>query len=132
SENTVEVLGVSALKVEVMAGANPIEAGTRTSYTIRVTNAGTLTADGIEVKATMSPGLKPLGGSGRIQGAVTENQVAFSPVNGLGPGQSVLLTVGVQAAKEGDARFRVETRMPSMATPQIDEEATRVLAPIRR
>ena len=124
--------GRYALDLPLQYGANPVEVGTRTSYTIRVTNAGSLTADGIEVTATASPELKPLGVTGQVQGRVTVNQVAFSPINGLSPGQSVTLTVGVQAAKEGDGRFRVETRMPSMPAPQIDEEATRVLAAINR
>jgi hypothetical protein len=132
SENSIEILGVPALKVEVAAGASPIEVGTRTSYSIRVTNAGSLAADGIEVTATASPELKPLGATGQVQGRVNGNQVSFGPINGLQPGQSVTLTVGVQAVSEGDGRFKIETKMPTMPTPQIDEEATRVIAAIRR
>jgi hypothetical protein len=132
AENGIEVLGIPALKIEVAPGANPLEVGMRTSYSVRITNAGTLTADGIDVNVTLTPELKPLGATGSQQARINGNQAAFGPINGLAPGQSVTLTVGVQAVKEGDGRVRFETRMPSMPAPQIDEEATRVIAALRR
>jgi uncharacterized repeat protein (TIGR01451 family) len=127
-ENSIEVLGVPALRVETGSDSNPVDVGRQVVYTIRITNQGTLPADQIQVIAEVPGLMKPLGGRGpQAPATVSGNTVRFPPINNLPPNQVATLMVYAQAVDQGDARFRVSVQSPSLATPLITEEATRIL-----
>ena len=126
-ENTIEVLGVPALRIETASDVNPIDVGRQIVYTIRITNQGTLPADQIQVVAEVPGLMRPLGGRGLQAATVSGNTVRFQPINNLPPNQVATLYVYAQAIDQGDARFRVSVQSPSLATPLITEEATRIL-----
>jgi uncharacterized repeat protein (TIGR01451 family) len=129
-DNTIEVLGVPALRIETASDVNPIDVGRQVVYTIRITNQGTLPADQIQVVAEVPGLMRPLGGRGLQAATVSGNTVRFPPINNLPPNQVATLYVYAQAIDQGDARFRVSVQSPSLATPLITEEATRILPPL--
>lgn len=130
-DNTIQVLGVPALRVEATSDFNPVEVGRTVNYTIRVVNQGTLAADNVEVSATFPPALlRILAARGPQNGRVDKDKITFPPLNGLPPNQVATFSVNAQALQAGDARFRVSTTALSIGTPVVQEEATRIIAPI--
>jgi uncharacterized repeat protein (TIGR01451 family) len=130
-ESIIEVLGVPALRVEAMSDSNPVEAGRRINYTIRVTNQGTLAMDQIGVIADIPKEMRPLDAFGPRRGSIDGQVVTFPVIDSLPPGQTVTLTILTQAMTAGDTRFRVAVKAMSMPTPIITEEATRIIPPMR-
>ena len=127
SENTIQVLGVPAVRVDVTSSANPIEVGQRCDYTIRVVNQGTLPANQIDVSATVTPLLQILAARGPQNGVINGQTVTFPSLNSLQPGQAVTLVVTVQALNEGDARFSVKAQTQTSPAPLLQEQATRII-----
>ena len=127
-----KVVGVPGLLLEVVDNPDPLllNGGTKevTTYTITVTNQGSLAATGVRIVAAAPAELKVVGATGATAGKVAGNTATFVPVASLAPGQSVQFQVRCQAAKAGDARFRV-TMTADRATllkPVLEEESTHV------
>jgi uncharacterized repeat protein (TIGR01451 family) len=129
ADNTIQVLGIPALRVDVTSDVNPVEVGKQVTYTIRLTNQGTLPADQIDVAAEVPPLMRALGGRGPKAPATRGNTVTFPALANLQPGQTATLIVFGQAIEAGDARFRVTVQSPVVAQPVVTEEATRIVAP---
>jgi uncharacterized repeat protein (TIGR01451 family) len=137
-----EVIGVPALQLSVKDSTDPVVAGQRTTYTIRVKNAGTLAARNVVVSAQLAqvanpvgpereePELmmKPLRATGpKMVGKIEKHQVTFPQIDSLAPNAEATLEVEVQALVAGDARFRAEVRSPQLTQPLRAEEPTRIL-----
>ncbi|HMP02660.1 MAG TPA: DUF11 domain-containing protein [Gemmatales bacterium] len=129
AENACEFRGVPALLMEMTDTADPIRVGEQTTYQLRLTNTGSLVANGIEVVCTGSSELRilqadgPDGNRGQIEG----NRIVFPPRDGLIPTTQLVYTIVVQGAAPGDGRFRVEVRSNLGPDPVIEEEPTTVL-----
>jgi uncharacterized repeat protein (TIGR01451 family) len=126
-ENNIEVLGAVALQLRVTSSAIPLFVGNGTTYTIRVTNQGTLPADDIQIGADVPKQLRPTSARGASNGSIEGQRVTFPAVNGLQPSQTATFTVTAQALEQGDARFHVEMSTPTANNPVIAEEATQIL-----
>src|SRR5262249_17017926 len=129
SPSRVDVLGVPALRVNVRADAGPVEVGGRVTYTVQVTNQGTLPLDQVDISATLPPIMHALGGRGLQPVAPRGNAVTFPAISNLQPNQTATIYVFAQAVEAGDARVRVAVQSPSLAQPVVTEEATTILAP---
>src|SRR5262249_29066196 len=129
---SIDILGVPALRVDVRADAGPVDVGTRVTYTIQVSNQGTLPLDQVDVSATVPPVMRALGGRGLTQVAPRGNVVTFPAITNLQPNQTATLYVFAQAIEAGDGRLRIAVQSPSLAQPVVTEEATRILAPLGR
>ncbi len=128
AEAAVAVIGTPALSLELATPPGTVEVGKRVRYQIRVKNQGTVSAQKIEVTGFAPPELKPVRGSGgaaaaRLDGA---GSVTFPTVEELQPGQTLTLTVEVDAITPGDARFRVEVAAAHLKNKLKEEQATRV------
>ena len=127
-----KVVGVPGLLLEVVDNPDPLLLNNGTSevttYTIRVTNQGTREARAVQIRATAPPELKLVDAAGATPGQVAGNSVTFAPVGSLAPGQAVQYQVRCQAARAGDARFRVQmTADPgTLSSPVLEEESTHV------
>ncbi|HLW67086.1 MAG TPA: hypothetical protein VKS79_17360 [Gemmataceae bacterium] len=127
AETNIEVLGAVALHLRVTSSADPLFVGNGTTYTIRVTNLGTLPADDIQIGADVPKQLRPTSARGAANGTIEGQRVTFPAINGLQPNQTATFTVTAQALEQGDARFHVEMRTPTAKNPIIAEEATQIL-----
>jgi uncharacterized repeat protein (TIGR01451 family) len=127
AEASVEVLGVPALQLEVTDSADPVQVGQQVTYTIRVKNAGTLSATKVEVAATLPPQLRPTRAFGQGNGTIDGQRVTFPALAALQPGQVTVFTIDAQTVTEGDARFQAEVKSFSLTNPIRAEEPTRVL-----
>jgi uncharacterized repeat protein (TIGR01451 family) len=128
AEAALEIIGIPALQLSVKDADDPIAAGRRTTYTIRVKNAGTLAAARVEVSADVPSQLKPVratgpGGPGKIDG----QRITFPAVPSLATNAESTFVVEVEGLIPGDARFRAEVRSVLLAQPLRAEEPTRVM-----
>jgi hypothetical protein len=127
AESAFEVLGMSALRAEILPPAGSVEVGGRPVYIIRVLNQGTLAARRVAVTAVLPPPrLRPRFGTGPTLGRVENERVSFAPLERLEPGQTVEYRVEADAAQAGDARVQVELLSDTATKPIIIEEATRI------
>ena len=128
AETALAVIGTPALALELATPPGVVEIGKRVRYDIRVKNQGTVSAQKIDVTAFAPPELKAVRGSGgtadaRIDGT---GRIAFPTVEELPPGQTLTLTVEVETAKVGDARFRVEVAAAHIKKTLKEEQSTRI------
>jgi uncharacterized repeat protein (TIGR01451 family) len=123
-----EIIGIPALQMSIKDANDPVGVGQRTTYTIRVKNAGTLAATRVEVAAEV-PGLMiPVRATGPgTRATITGRSVTFPAVESLAPNAEATFVVEVEGAMPGDARFRAEARSVLLAQPLRAEEPTRVL-----
>jgi hypothetical protein len=132
TEAALEVLGMPALRVEVVPPAPVVEAGKKVVYTIRVLNQGSLAARGIALSVSgvgEPPILRPLHGTGPGVGRADGAAVTFDKAPRVEPQQALTYLVEVAAEKPGDGRLRVEMISDTAPTSVVVEEATRVVPP---
>jgi uncharacterized repeat protein (TIGR01451 family) len=124
----VAVIGSPALSLELATPPGVVEVGKRVSYQIRVKNQGTISARKVEVTALAPPELKPVRGSGGPSDARIDatGRITFPAVEELRPGQTLTLTVDVDAATPGDARFIAQVKAAHLKTTLKEEQSTRV------
>ncbi len=128
AEAAVAVIGTPALSLELATPPGIVEVGKRVRFQIRVKNQGTVSARNIDVTAFAPPELKAVRGSGGASDARIDGtgRVAFPTVEELQPGQTLTLTVEVDATQAGDARFKVEVAAAHIKNTLKEEQATRV------
>lgn len=128
AQKGLEILGIPALRVEMRDLDDPVEVGKRTAYLLKITNTGSLPANGIEVKAVLPDKMKYLGVRAVAKEQVIGQTITFAKVDGLEPNKTLEYFIDVEAVKPGDARFRTEVFSPDLrAGPVIEEESTRIV-----
>jgi uncharacterized repeat protein (TIGR01451 family) len=128
-----EVIGIPALQLSIKDANDPVAVGQRTTYTVRVRNAGTLAARQVAVTAVVPNLLKATRATGpKTAGTITADKesarVTFPALDSLAPNAEATFVIEVDGAVPGDARFRAEARSLLLAHPLRAEEPTRVLA----
>src|SRR5207244_10644914 len=99
-EAAVEVLGMPALRVEVLPPAAPVEAGKKVVYTVRVVNHGSLAARGVAVSVSGvgdPPILRPIHGTGPGVGRADGQGLTFGKAERIDPRQTLTYQVEVAA-----------------------------------
>ena len=114
--------GVSALLIEVVDDPDPIQKGEKVTYTIRVTNQGTIEDTNIEVTAAFPAQVKPLSSP---QGTVTGNNVSFPAYPRLAPKASFVYTITAEGAEVGIGIVTVKRRSTDIPVWVTEEESTR-------
>jgi hypothetical protein len=128
ADASVAVIGTPALSLELATPPGVVEVGKRVRFQVRVKNQGTVSAQKIDVNCFAPPELKFFRGSGGPADARVDNtgRITFPTVEELQPGQTLTLTVEVDAITPGDARFRVEVAAAHIKNTLKEEQSTRV------
>jgi uncharacterized repeat protein (TIGR01451 family) len=132
AETALEIRGAPGLRLELLDTRDPIEIGDSTTYEIRVTNQGTLEANGIEIVATVPPEMKLRSAVGpeNSQAKIEGRKITFPAQDNLQPGRELAYTVVVEASEAGDARFNVELKSTSLGPePVRKSESTNIYKP---
>jgi uncharacterized repeat protein (TIGR01451 family) len=130
SSATIEILGVPASNLQVRGDVNPAEINKEITYSMKVTNPGSLPARNVRISVKLSPQLSAVGTMGTEAKFDTKaNTVEFAPVAALERGQELNFKLKVRAVKAGDARCRVEMRSDTLPQPEVDEVTTTVIDP---
>ena len=70
--------------------------------------------------------MTPKSGDGPTQGVVQGQQVIFSPLPRLGPGEDVVFKIHAVGAAAGDHIIRTQLQSQELTVPVTKEEITRV------
>jgi uncharacterized repeat protein (TIGR01451 family) len=139
------VVGAPALQLSVKDSVDPARVGQQVTYTIRVTNKGTQTAQRIAVVAwfpgdipAAKPGetareepreLRPVRGTGPGAAAtISEQRVVFPTLESLAPNAEATFVVEAEARIPGEGRLVVEVRSASQAQPLRAVEPTKIIS----
>jgi uncharacterized repeat protein (TIGR01451 family) len=118
SDNTLtEVIGISAILLELVDSGDPAEVGNIVTYTITATNQGSAADTDVNILCTIPAGMEYVSTDGPTPGALNGNTLKLEPVTVLGVGQNAQWNIQVRAQKVGDVRFGV-----SMTTGQLKEK----------
>ena len=130
AEKTVatKVEGLSALGMEVADTDDPVEAGSDTTYEIRVTNTGSKDETDVKLVCTIPPQMKFKAADGPGRFEVTGGEVVFDTVKRLPARGDVVYKVTVTAKQKGDARFKATLTAGGLSEPVTRQESTRVYA----
>ena len=102
-----EVVGISAILLEVVDIQDPIEIGASETYEIAVTNQGSATGTNITIACTLEAGtMEYISSDGPTAGSSVGNRVIFEPLPALGPKERAIWRINVKAVGKGDVRFK--------------------------
>lgn len=119
-----EVKGVPAILLEVVDVADPIEVGGQETYTITVTNQGTIPDTGIKIVATLEDSQAFVSCGGATAGKAEGQVVTFEPLASLAAKARAEWKVTVKALKAGDVRFKVVMTSEFLKRTVEETEAT--------
>jgi uncharacterized repeat protein (TIGR01451 family) len=127
AESGVEIRGLPAFMLEVLDNPDPVEVGGRTTYTINVTNQGSLPGNQVQISAFVPKEMRVINARGPSTPRVDGNTITFPGVDSVQPKQKLEYFVDVQAIQAGDVRFRVELRSQTLGNvPVVEEESTNI------
>ncbi len=125
AEQAVTVEGLAELSFEIADSADPIEVGSETIYTVRVTNRGSKAAANVQLVCALPPEMQPVSGEGPTRVGVSGQQVACEPIARLAPDSEAVYKIRVVGLRGGDHRIRVQIGSAD-TEPILKEEGTRV------
>lgn len=120
------VVGIAAVRLEVMDLQDPVEVGDQTTYLITATNQGSAPDTNIRVVCSLEDKLRYVASAGVTAGSIMGNTVSFTPLANLAPKAKASWRVVVRGVKPGDVRFRVVLNSDQLARPVEEIVATHV------
>jgi uncharacterized repeat protein (TIGR01451 family) len=125
-EHEVVVEGLAEPAFSVADLADPIEVGSDTTYEVRVHNRGSKADSDVRVVAELPVGMVPTAGDGPVPATVQGQQVVFSPLARLAPGEEAVFKIHATGQETGDHVIRVQLQSAEVRVPVTKEEITRV------
>jgi uncharacterized repeat protein (TIGR01451 family) len=130
------IRGVPALLTELIDRFDPVPLGGETTYTIQITNQGSLPAHDVTVLCKLPDGLEFVGAEGAPAFKYDEQTrtVTFEPFRdatgaGMAPRKRLRYQVQAKAAKPGDHRFEARISARELKTDIVIQESTTVYDP---
>jgi uncharacterized repeat protein (TIGR01451 family) len=118
------VVGIAAIRLEVVDLQDPVEVGSQTTYLITVTNQGSAPDANIRVVCSLEDKLRYVASAGVTAGSIMGNTVSFTPLANLAPKAKASWRVVVRGVKPGDVRFKVALNSDQLARPVEETVAT--------
>lgn len=116
--------GTPALNACFSDVEDPICIGQNTIYILRVTNQGSEEDSNVRVVVRFPKEIVPVAASGETAGTISGQTVTFTPMEILGPRQTIEYRVDARARDRGDARIKAEISSDTIRTPIVQEEST--------
>lgn len=120
-----EVQAIADLVLAVEDPVAPAPINDEVHYNVVIRNRGSKPASAVRAIAQFSHGIEPQAIVGH-GGKVVTGQVLIEPIDQIGPGEEIRLTIVAKAHEAGHHRFRAEVR--SGDTTLVAEEATHYMA----
>ena len=105
---------------------DPIEIGSATAYKLRIVNQGTKTATNIQLSVEFPRGIQPTAVDGNINSEIRGQQIAFSPITSMNPGDEIELTLRGKGISPGDHKVIVNLITDGREVNVTKQESTRV------
>lgn len=118
------VAGIPALLLEVIDVEDPIALGDEEQYRITVTNQGSAAATNVQIVCTLEDTMEYVSSAGATDGRLRGQEVTFSPLARLAPGDEAEWHVTVRAVRAGDVRFTVRMTGETLTRPVQETEST--------
>jgi len=127
AEMATRIVGVPALRLEVVDREDPVGVGGTAVYEIRVANQGSAAAEEIGIACELEQdAMEYQEVSGATRAAREDGRViTLTPLERLEPGQEATWTLRVKAAKAGDVRLKVVLTSNQLERSVEESEATR-------
>ncbi len=126
AQTSMDVRGIPAILLECEDDPDPVEIGTKTIYTIAVTNQGSATGTGIVIACTIPEGEEYLDAVGPTPASVEGKMVRYSALPSLAPKARATYKVTVRGTKTGDLRFKVVLTSDQTDAPVEETESTHI------
>ena len=105
---------------------DPIEIGSNTSYKLKIVNQGTKTATNIQLQVAFPAGIQPTSVDGNVTNEIRGQQIAFSPITSMNPGDQIDITIHGKGISAGDHRVAVNLIADGREVNVSKQESTRV------
>ncbi|MFM8360026.1 MAG: hypothetical protein ACKOET_15885 [Verrucomicrobiota bacterium] len=119
------VRGVPAILLEVVDAEDPIQVGNLVEYEIRVLNQGTAAEANVRVRCELPESQEFVSATGTASVKAEGRVLMMETLSSLEPKAEARWRVVVKAAREDDARFRVELSSDEFQLPINENESTR-------
>lgn len=122
-----EIIGISAIRVEVIDTTDPVRVGETVRYEISVKNQGS--ADGLDIRlmADVPEGMSFQAAEGNSPVSMREGRLVFQPIPRLKSQESQDWTLLFTAESPGRTRLRVQTSSEATNRPVSEEEPTSIV-----
>jgi uncharacterized repeat protein (TIGR01451 family) len=127
-ETAVHVEGLTGLLLEVVDVEDAVTLGGEIGYEIRVLNQGTAANTGVQVMASLPPGMTVKNATGPMPHRIQGQQVIFDPMPTLAPRADAIFRLALFAQQPGDMRLRVQLTSDQVKNAISKEESTHVYA----
>ncbi len=117
------VLGMPAILLEKADDPDPVQVGSNTTYTVKVTNQGSADDANVQVVVTIAPELAPLSSS---EGTISGNTVTLPVVAKLAAKQAVTYKIVAKGMIAGDGHSKFTLTSDVLKSPLNAEESTTV------
>lgn len=117
--------GISAILLEVIDTADPVEVGQNETYIISVTNQGSAPGTNIEISCQMQDNMEYVSSSGPTMATVDGKKIRFEPLRLLAPKAKASWRVVIRSTGIGDVRFKVSMLSSELDSSVEETEATR-------
>ena len=124
------IVGVETIEVSIEDRLDPAPLDGRAEYTIHLMNRGTAPARGVSLDVELSSQLRAITLEGTLRGTIQNGRLRLPAIASLGPGEHLYCRVQAETLQEGDARFQVAVRHPSVGLGGIvEQESTHIYRP---
>lgn len=120
----VELVGISALQLEIDDMSDPVLVGNLITYLVTVSNEGSAAGRDIRVVVTLDEGMQLVRPQGPTRGELAGQRLVFEPLDRLAPGETATWKVVVRSSQTGDLRLAAEMTSARLRRPVPATEAT--------
>lgn len=120
------IVGISAILLEMVDLIDPIEVGKDETYVIKITNQGSAPDTNIKIVATLDDSEEYVSSSGPTNGTASGKTVTFDPLDKIDAKDVAEWRVVVRGVRAADARFKVTLGSDQLKTPVEKTEATTI------
>lgn len=126
SDCATEIFGVSAILLETVDLADPIEVGKEVTYDIKVTNQGSVTGTNIRLVCHLPNSQEFVSSTGATAAQSQDRTITMDPLSVLAPRAMASWRVIVKALHPDDARFKVQLQSDQFEQPISEDESTQL------
>ena len=121
-----EIIGISAILLEVIDIEDPIEVYSNETYVITATNQGSADGTNLKIVCDLEKNQEYVSSTGPTTATVSGSNITFAPLSSLGPKEEAVWELVVKNVLPGDTRFSVALTSDQLKRPVSETESTNI------